>query len=108
MGMPNVGDRVLGQWEPEWFYPGVVVEATGEGFVVQFDDGDRATLNPDQVRSLSIQVGERVYGRWQGGGQYYPGRVSGVNGNAINIDYDDGDKEGTTISMVRINRADLD
>ncbi len=105
--MSNIGDRILGQWEPEWFYPGVIVNSTGSVIEVQFDDGDRAQLRPDQVRPLNVQVGSRVYGRWQGGGQYYPGRISSVNGSAINIDYDDGDKEGTTVSMIRIHASDL-
>lgn len=105
--MANLGDRILGQWETDWFYPGVIVGVPGGSLEVQFDDGDRAKLQPEQVRPLSLQVGIRVYARWQGGSAYYGGRISAIHGNAISIDYDDGDKETTTVSMVRIHAPDL-
>lgn len=104
--MFNVGDRILGQWEPEWFYPGVIVGFASEGFVVQFDDGGRANLKADQIRPIAIQIGVRVQGRWQGGAGFYPGRIAGTTGFAIDIHYDDGDREGTSISLLRFNRAD--
>lgn len=103
----NVGDRVLAQWEEEWWYPGVIVASNGAGVVVQFDDGDRATLANDQARPLSYSVGNRVYCRWKGGAAYYPGVVSAVIGSAVAIEYDDGDQETTTLSMVRIHEDDL-
>lgn len=105
--MPSVGDRVLGQWEPEWFYPGVIVTEGGGTFVVQFDDGDRAQLQPNQVREMNIGTGSRVYCRWRGGPQYYPGSITAINGNAIDVSYDDGDQESTTVSMCRVNAADF-
>lgn len=107
--MPNVGDRVLAEWpqEGQWWYPGVIVSSAGSAMEVQYDDGDRATLTEAQVKPLDIRVGARVYCRWKGGGQYYPGVISSQNANAISVDYDDGDKENTTISMVRINVKDL-
>lgn len=105
--MSNLGDRVLGQWETEWFYPGVIVSSQAGTIEVQFDDGDRAQLRPDQIRPLILQVGSRVYARWQGGSAYYGGHISAIHGNAISIDYDDGDKETTTVGMVRIDAGDL-
>ncbi len=104
--MFNVGDRILGQWEPEWFYPGVIVAEAGGQFEVQFDDGGRANLAPDQVRPINLQVGTRVQGRWQGGKQYYAGRITSITGHALHVAYDDGDREGTSASLLRINRAD--
>ena len=103
----NIGDRVLAQWEQQWWYPGVIVAVNGAGIVVQFDDGDRAPMSIEQARPLSYSVGDRVFCRWKGGDAYYPGVVSAVIGSAISIDYEDGDKETTTLSMVRINEADL-
>ncbi|MDQ2985773.1 MAG: DUF4537 domain-containing protein [Armatimonadota bacterium] len=105
----NVGDRVLAQWPAEvgWWYPGTIVSTNGDTFEVQYDDGDRTTLNSSQIKPLQITAGSRVYGRWQAGAQYYPGKVSTAAGEAIHIDYDDGDKESTTVSMVRINQRDM-
>ncbi len=106
--MLRVGDRVLAQWpaEMEWWYPGVIVAVDGQNIQVQYDDGDRADLRMDQAQPLEVRIGTRVFGRWQGGTAYYPGVVSDINGSAIHINYDDGDREWSTVGMVRINRRD--
>jgi hypothetical protein len=59
------------------------------------------------MKPLSIGVGARVFCRWQGGGQYYPGRVASVAGEAIHVQYDDGDKEDTNVRMTRVHQDDL-
>ena len=107
--MPNVGERVLAEWpaEVDWWYPGVICASNGAEVEVQFDDGDRAVIAAHQARPLIVWIGARVYGRYEGGPYYYAGVVSAINGEAIHIDYDDGDKEWTTISMVRFHRTDL-
>jgi hypothetical protein len=106
--MPNVGDRVLAVWpvEQNWWYPGVVCAAS-EGYEIQYDDGDRGVVEVEQIRPLDIRVGSRVYGRWQGGGAYYPGRVAEVVGHALHIHYDDGDREWSSVSMLRMHQDDL-
>lgn len=107
--MAIIGDRVLARWpqEVEWWYPGVICD-TADGFYhVQYDDGDRAALDREQVRPLQLTPGTRVYCRWKGGQSYYPGVITSVQGDAIHVDYDDGDKEHTAISMLRMNQADL-
>lgn len=107
--MASIGERVLAEWpaEVQWWYPGVVVSDAGGAKEVQFDDGGRATLTDAQMVPLSIATGKRVFCRWKGGEQYYGGVVSSSVGNCIHVDYDDGDKESTSVSMVRINIADL-
>jgi len=74
---------------------------------VQYDDGDRASLEPNQVRTLSVSVGARVNCRWQGGATYYGGKVTEIVGQALHVQYDDGDQEWTTVGMMRINQNDL-
>lgn len=107
--MPNIGDRVLAKWpqEEQWWYPGVVTKSDASGIEVTFDDGDRSVVAPDQMRPLSVGVGSRVYCRWRGGAAYYPGKVGQAQGAAIAVDYDDGDQETTSISLIRVNRNDL-
>lgn len=107
--MAAFGDRVLARWtkEKDWWYPGVVVGSQGSMVEVVFDDGDRATVNLDETRPLQVPAGKRVYCRWKGGAQYYPGQVRDSVGSAITIDYDDGDKEATSVSFIRINAEDL-
>lgn len=105
--MYSIGDRVLGQWEPEWFYPGVIVGTSPEGLTIQFDDGDRTLLSADKLRPLNIRIASRIYCRWQGGPAYYPGTITAITGSAIEIHYDDGDREINTVSLARFNEEDL-
>jgi hypothetical protein len=107
--MISVGMRVLAMWpvEVEWWYPGVVCRLAGPEIEIQFDDGDRTIVTSAEITPLAIGVGSRVWGRYQGGKFYYPGQVSQQRGDAIHIDYEDGDKEWTTVSMVRVHEDDL-
>lgn len=107
--MFNLGDRVLAQWPAEkvWWYPGTVVSLGDASAEIQFDDGDRSEVELSQIRELAVQVGTRVYCRWQAGQTYYPGKVSEVIGHAMRLNYDDGDQEWTAVSMIRINQNDL-
>ena len=107
--MASIGDRVLAKWpvEKEWWYPGVVVGTGLVGVDVQYDDGDRASVGEQEYKPLVLEVGSRVFARWKGGGEYYPGKVAMVAGSALHVDYDDGDRETTSLSMIRVNQADL-
>lgn len=102
----NLGTRVLAKWpaEESWWYPGTVVSPDGNPLEVLYDDGARSELAVAEVEPFSLPVGSRVYCRWKSGDLFYPGIVTQTVGNAIHIDYDDGDKEWTTAAMVRIQR----
>jgi hypothetical protein len=100
------GDRVLAQWSGDAFwYPGTVQGAEGGRLHVCFDDGDREWLPPEKLAPLDVKAGDRVFGRWQHGPIFYPGRVTRRDGEKIDIQYDDGDRETTTVSMVRLRRG---
>ncbi len=99
------GDRVLAQWVPQdpFWYPGTIQMIEAKGLEVYFDDGDHASVPPDKVKRVDIDVGGRVFARWQGGPAYYPARVVGKDGDKILVRYDDtGEEEKTTISLVRV------
>lgn len=103
------GDRVLAWWsaEVEWWYAGTIVNVAGGTIEVQFDDTARDDLGPDQVRSLTLSVGDRVFVRWRGGEIYYPGRIAEVQGAAAFVQYDDGDTEWVSPAALRVHRNDL-
>jgi len=52
----------------------------------------------------NIAIGDRVFGNWKDRGKYYSGKVITRKGKTIQIKYDDGDEETTTISFVRVIR----
>ncbi len=99
----RVGQRVLAQWAHEpFYYPGVVAAVNGDAVAIRYDDGDRSEVLPEQVLPLRLDVGDRVYARWQRGPYYYPGRVAQKNGDNILVQYDDGQQEWTVIAVVRV------
>jgi hypothetical protein len=97
------GDRVWARWSGDYhWYPGTVQTVEGERIHILFDDQDQEWVAPDRVVPLTFEMGQRVFGRWQRGALFYPGRLVRVDGERINIDYDDGGKETTMISYVRL------
>jgi hypothetical protein len=98
-----VGDRVLARWGGDGlWYPGTVQGLDGRQLQIAFDDGDRELMLPDRVAMLDLPEGTRVQGRWKGGPQFYAGRVAARDGEKVQIKYDDGDEEWTTVSFVRL------
>ena len=98
----KVGDRVLARWFDGYWYPGLVLSVEGKRVHIAFYDGDQALVTPDQVKDLSIKVGDQVYCRRKGGPQYLPGEVTEQDGEKIQVRYDDGEDEWTSVRMVRV------
>jgi hypothetical protein len=96
------GDRVLASWVDGYFYPGRVRQAEGNSCEIAFDDGDVAWVHEANVRRPDIKCGSQVFCRFHAGPVYAPGIVEEQHGEKIQIRYENGDKEWTTISMVRV------
>jgi hypothetical protein len=100
----KAGDRVLANWVDAFFYPGRVRQIKGNLYEIAFDDGDAAWVHQANVRTLDIRVGSDVFCRMQAGPLYYPASVRQQNGEKIQVQYENGQLEWTTISMVRVLR----
>lgn len=99
------GERVLARWpfEPFW-YPACVRQRDDDRVWVHYDDGHKACLPEEQVEPLELNVGDHVFARWKRGAFYYGGEITRKIGESIHIQYDDGDWEETTLSVVRVLR----
>ena len=96
------GDWVLGRWKGgDHWYPGVVKTVKKKRLSIQYDDGDAATEDMDNVRAYDWAVGGRVECNWKGSGTWYKGRIASLNGGSLRVSYDDGDKETTKTGMCR-------
>lgn len=96
------GEWVLGQWKGgEYWYPGVVENASKSRVTIRYDDGDVDTRPINQVKEYDWAVGDKVECNYRGGGTWYKGRIAALNGGSIRIDYNDGDKEKTKTGMCR-------
>jgi hypothetical protein len=100
----QAGHRVLASWVDAYFYPGRIRQVQGAACEIAFDDGDVAWVHEANVRQLDIHLGSQVFCRFQGGPMYMPGSVEQQNGEKIRVKYENGEKEWTTISMVRVKR----
>ncbi len=71
-----------------------------------FDHGHAVALSRERVKPFYLAVGDCVLGRWQGGGDFYPGMIVALDGEIVHIRFDDGDEEDTTIRLIRLQRDD--
>lgn len=88
----EVGDTVLAYWAPaKAYFIGTAVEKAAGGYLIVFEDGDRAVVPVDKIRKYDIKVGTPVIALWSDGVRYR-GKVAKTVGRAFYIHYDDGDK----------------
>lgn len=65
------------------------------------DDSFVNEANNRKLKSTSISVGSKVLCNWQGRGTFYPGTITSRDGDSIDVQYDDGDFERTTIKCIK-------
>jgi hypothetical protein len=98
------GDRVFACWHDLLWYPGIVLNVSGDQYHIVFDNGSQTMTPADRVRAMEFEVGDRVFARFKGGPEYFPGEITSRTGEMVHIQYDDGDEETTSIRMVRLQR----
>ena len=98
------GDRVFAPWEHELLYPGTVLFIDEDVAFVRFDDGDRAIIPLDELRSVGIQIGNEVFCRRERDVLYYhTARVLGVSDDGLKVRYmEDGATDLVPISFCRL------
>ena len=98
------GDWVLARWRgDQYWFPGVIESRAGGSITIAYDDGTRETLPPHLVRPYDWRVGTHVQCQWQGGTEWYSGKISAMSsdGVTISVAYDDGDREQTRTGACR-------
>jgi hypothetical protein len=96
------GDRVLAQDIDGFVYPAEILSMDGDKIVVSFLDGPERMLTPELLRPFVLRNGMAVHCRWKGGQAYFAGRITQLEGDRVHIAYDDGDREWTTVRLVRL------
>jgi hypothetical protein len=95
------GDRIVAQDMDGYVYPAEILSMDGDKIIVQFLDGPERMLTPELAKRFELVAGARVECRWKGGQTYFPGKITELDGDRIHMAYDDGDREWTTIRLVR-------
>ena len=94
-------DRVWAQDIDGFSYPAEILSIDGDKIIVHFLDGPERMLTPELIRPFDLQSGACVECRWKGGPRYFPGQITQKEGDRIHFHYADGDKEWTTLRLVR-------
>jgi hypothetical protein len=98
------GTRVLAtRLDDEFYYPGTVQQAVAARWLVLFDDGSDCWAADDQMLPLQIDAGDRLAVRLPGVAEYTPCQVLRRDGEKINIQFDDGTDEQTSLGMIRVD-----
>jgi DNA repair protein Crb2 Tudor domain len=104
----KVGDRVMAQWRDAFFYPGRVRAVSNDSCEVQFDDGDGDWVASAQIQRADIRVGSRVFARVHGGPMFAPATVNQQRGEKLQVSYDHGEEEWTSLSLIRLQQPGAD
>ncbi len=97
------GKHVLTKWSGDgYWYPARIGGERNGMYLILYDDGDKEYRLEKYIQELNFREGDVVFGNWQSKGRYFRGTIKEKKGDRIFIHYDDGDKEWTTISKVRV------
>jgi hypothetical protein len=102
-----MGDRVLAPWEPTFLYAGTLDPVHAARALIQFDDGDCGWVDLAHLRPLTLRPGQRVMSRRRMGPHFFPDQIRSVHGEKVDVEFDDGKAERTTVAALRIPCAPL-
>jgi hypothetical protein len=97
----KTGDRILGQWRGDFWYPGKITGQTGNEYDIQFDDKDSGSLPAERIKKINWKVGSRIYCNEKNRGIYYGCIIKKMKGDTIHVRYDDGEREVLKIGLCR-------
>lgn len=98
----TVGNRVFAFWdEDEYFYPATITEIDGEDIGIRYDTGEEEWTTADYIEEFNVDVDEEVECKSAEDGQYYDVVVLEVDGEKIEVEFEDGTTEWSTFSKVR-------
>lgn len=91
-----------------FLYAAVVTERQADGrLTVVYADGDSETIDASGFKPDRLGVGTRVEARIRAWPRFFPGHVARRIGHALFIEFDDGDRQWTSIGLVRIAATDV-
>ncbi len=98
----NEGDRAFAFWdEDEYFYPATIITIEGEDIYIRFDTGEEEWSNADYLEAYEAQVDEEVECKSAQDDLFYDVIVLDVDGDRVEVEYEDETREWTTLSRLR-------
>lgn len=96
------GNRVFAFWdEDEYFYPATIVTIDGDDIFIRFDTGEEEWTNADYLEEFIVEVDDEVECKSTQDNLYYDVLVLEVDGDRVEVEYEDETTEWSTLSRLR-------
>jgi hypothetical protein len=98
----NEGGRAFAYWdEDEYFYPATITQIDGDDIHIRFDTGEEEWTNANYLEAFTVEVDEEVECKSAQDDLYYDVTVIDVDGDRVEVEYDNETTEWTTLSRLR-------
>ncbi len=98
----EVGHRAFAYWdEDEYFYPATIISIEGEDIFVRFDTGEEEWTDAEYLEEYMAEVGEEIECKYSQDDMYYSATILEVDGERIQVEFEDGVVEWSTLNRVR-------
>ncbi len=96
------GNRAFAFWdEDEYFYPATIITIEGDDIFIRFDTGEEEWTDADYLEEFQVEVDEEVECKSAQDNLYYDVIVLSVDGERVEVEYEDETTEWTTLSRLR-------
>jgi hypothetical protein len=98
----NEDDRTFAFWdEDEYFYPATIVTIEGDDIFVRFDTGEEEWTDADYLEVYLVEAEDQVECKSAKDNLFYDVVVLNADGDRVEVEYDDGTTEWTTLNRLR-------
>jgi hypothetical protein len=96
------GGRTFAFWdEDEYFYPATIITIEGDDIFIRFDTGEEEWTNADYLEEFLVEVDDEVECKSAKDDLYYDVVVLDVDGDRVEVEYENETTEWTTLSRLR-------
>ena len=96
------GERAFAFWdEDEYFYPATIVSIDGEDIYIHFDNGEEEWTEANYLEGYAVNINDQIECQSLRDDLYYDVVVKNVDGERVEVEYDDETTEWTTLDRLR-------
>ncbi|HHF58619.1 MAG TPA: tetratricopeptide repeat protein, partial [Thermoplasmatales archaeon] len=97
------GNTIFVLWDTGHYYPATVISSVeNEVYFKLMGFTDQQWVDKTGTKQAELSCGDMIECRWKKEEKFYQAEIVRVNGNNLYVKYNDGEKEHTTISMIRL------
>ena len=98
----NEGNRAFAFFdEDEYFYPATIINIDGDDIFIRFDTGEEEWTNAEYLEEFIVEVDDEVECKSTQDNLYYDVTVLDVDGDRVEVGYEDETSEWSTLSRLR-------